>query len=237
MSLLEEEVRGRESKVRGRTDCLFNVEKEKEKEKEDSHSLPVVDSRTPYVQGKAFLLPSPFFSPSETRNTFHSIPCVTTGMNVLAAPFLYVMPSELEAFACFTSFIEREAPRYVLPTLEGVHAGLLVCPVSSPLRSVKILLSTVRHLLTCNFNLEPVQLVDLCLLSLDAPLHAHLSSHHLSAELYAFPSILTFCASTPPLSEVIELWDFLLAWGAGLNVLCVCAQLWLMRDELLECDS
>lgn len=47
-------------------------------------------------------------------------------MNVLAAPFLYVLPSQLEAFACFTTFIELEAPLYVRPTLEGVHSGLQV---------------------------------------------------------------------------------------------------------------
>lgn len=47
-------------------------------------------------------------------------------MNVLAAPFLFVLPSQIEAFACFSSFIELQAPRYVSPTLEGVHAGLRV---------------------------------------------------------------------------------------------------------------
>lgn len=50
------------------------------------------------------------------------------GMNVLAAPFLYTMPSELEAFYCFSSFIEVMCPSYVQPTLEGVHRGLKVCP-------------------------------------------------------------------------------------------------------------
>lgn len=52
------------------------------------------------------------------------------GMNVLAAPFLYTMPSELEAFFCFSKFIEESCPLYVQPTLEGVHRGL---KVSSPL--------------------------------------------------------------------------------------------------------
>lgn len=47
-------------------------------------------------------------------------------MNVLAAPFLYTMPSELEAFYCFSSFIEVMCPSYVQPTLEGVHRGLKV---------------------------------------------------------------------------------------------------------------
>ena len=48
------------------------------------------------------------------------------GMNVLAAPFLYTMPSELEAFSCFSKFIEESCPLYVQPTLEGVHRGLRV---------------------------------------------------------------------------------------------------------------
>jgi len=46
------------------------------------------------------------------------------GMNVLAAPFLYTMPSEVEAFFCFAKFIEESCPLYVQPTLEGVHRGL-----------------------------------------------------------------------------------------------------------------
>ncbi|KAI5479649.1 cell cycle arrest protein BUB2 [Pseudohyphozyma bogoriensis] len=141
------------------------------------YSAPPIDPGTPYVQG----------------------------LNVLAAPFLFVLPSQIEAYACFCSFIESQAPRYVRPTLEGVHAGL--------------------------------HLVDLCLASLDPTLYTHLLKSHLTAELYAFPSLLTFCAGTPPLEEVLELWDFLLAWGVGLNVLCVVAQLWLMRMELLESTS
>lgn len=46
------------------------------------------------------------------------------GMNVLAGAFLYVMPSELEAFYCFSRFIEHFCPLYVQPTMQGVHAGL-----------------------------------------------------------------------------------------------------------------
>jgi cell cycle arrest protein BUB2 len=48
------------------------------------------------------------------------------GMNVLAAPFLYIMPSEIEAFYAFANFIELNCPLYVQPTLEGVHRGLRV---------------------------------------------------------------------------------------------------------------
>ncbi|EJF66071.1 bub2 protein [Dichomitus squalens] len=127
------------------------------------------------------------------------------GMNVLAAPFLYTMPSELEAFYCFAKFIEESCPLYVQPTLEGVHCGL--------------------------------KLLDRCLKIVDPELYAFLRSKNLSAEIYAFPSVLTLCACTPPLDQVLQLWDFLLAFGVHLNVLCVIAQLLLMRDEVMNSSS
>ena len=46
-------------------------------------------------------------------------------------------------------------------------------------------------------------------------------------------AVLTLSACTPPLPEVLILWDFLLAYGPHLNILCVVAQLLLMRDDLL----
>lgn len=49
-----------------------------------------------------------------------------------------------------------------------------------------------------------------------------------------FSAVLTLCACTPPLDEVLKLWDFLLAYGVHLNVLCVIAQLILMREEVIE---
>lgn len=47
-------------------------------------------------------------------------------MNALAAPFLYTMPSQLEAFACFSVLIERWLPEYVQTDLRGVHRGVEV---------------------------------------------------------------------------------------------------------------
>lgn len=127
------------------------------------------------------------------------------GMNVLAAPFLYTCHSDVEAFRCFSRFIEHCCPLYVQPTLAGVHRGL--------------------------------QLLDRCLEILDPPLYTHLRSKNLSAEIYAFPSVMTLCACTPPLPEVLQLWDFLLAFGVHFNVLCIVAQLHIMRAELLESSS
>lgn len=45
----------------------------------------------------------------------------TLGMNVLLAPILYVMESEVESFYCFYALITRGCPRYVSGNLEGVH--------------------------------------------------------------------------------------------------------------------
>ncbi|KAI5846927.1 rab-GTPase-TBC domain-containing protein [Tricharina praecox] len=82
-----------------------------------------------------------------------------------------------------------------------------------------------------------LKLVDQCLETVDPVLFKHLQSKFLTAELYAFPSVLTLSACTPPLPEVLKLWDFLLAYGAHLNILCVVAQLLLMRDDLLGAQS
>lgn len=46
--------------------------------------------------------------------------------------------------------------------------------------------------------------------------------------------MLTLCACTPPLDQVLQLWDFLLAYGVHLNVLCVIAQLFLIRSDIME---
>lgn len=124
------------------------------------------------------------------------------GMNVLAAPFLYVSRSEVQAFAAFNSLITKSCPGYVRGgSMEGVHRGLA--------------------------------LVDKILSIVDAKLFAHLMSKGLKAEIYAFASVLTLSACTPPLVEVLHLWDFLLAYGPFLNLLCIVAQLVLIRDDIL----
>jgi cell cycle arrest protein BUB2 len=76
-------------------------------------------------------------------------------------------------------------------------------------------------------------LVDQCLAIVEPKLANYLLSKGMHAELYAFPSVLTFCACTPPLPEVLHLWDFLFAYGPHLNILCIVAQLIRMRDTIL----
>ncbi|GAM37807.1 hypothetical protein TCE0_033f08039 [Talaromyces pinophilus] len=82
-----------------------------------------------------------------------------------------------------------------------------------------------------------LHLVDRCLEVVDPKLAAYLFSKGMYAELYAFPSVLTLCACTPPLPEVLHLWDFLFAYGPHLNILCIVAQLIRMRDAILQSES
>ena len=78
-----------------------------------------------------------------------------------------------------------------------------------------------------------VALVEKCLAIVDMKLSAYLISKGVKAQIYAFASVLTLSACTPPLPEVLLLWDFLFAYGSHLNILCICSQLVLMREELL----
>ena len=78
-----------------------------------------------------------------------------------------------------------------------------------------------------------VALVDRCLAIVDPKLSSYLLDKGVKAEVYAFASVLTMCAATPPLQEVLHIWDFLFAYGAHLNILCICAQLIMMKEDLL----
>lgn len=79
-----------------------------------------------------------------------------------------------------------------------------------------------------------VALVDRVLQVVDEKLYGHLMNTHMEAKIYAFASVLTMCACTSPLPEVLKLWDFLFAYGPHLNILCIVAQLVLMRKDLLN---
>ncbi|KAG1447125.1 hypothetical protein G6F46_007034 [Rhizopus delemar] len=50
-------------------------------------------------------------------------------------------------------------------------------------------------------------------------------------------TIMTFSACTPPLSELLELWDYMFAHGIHLNILFVIAQMLMMRADILNSPS
>jgi cell cycle arrest protein BUB2 len=78
-----------------------------------------------------------------------------------------------------------------------------------------------------------LELVDKILAEVEPKLSAYLLGQGLHAKIYAFSSVLTLCACTPPLPEVLKLWDFLFAFGVHLNIICVVAQLLMLKDKLL----
>ncbi|KAK9448958.1 rab-GTPase-TBC domain-containing protein [Limtongia smithiae] len=82
-----------------------------------------------------------------------------------------------------------------------------------------------------------LKLLDACLKIVDPTLFAYLKGKLLTAELYGFASVLTMSACTPPLNEILKLWDFLIAFGPHMNILAVIAQLLLIRDSLLASPS
>lgn len=79
-----------------------------------------------------------------------------------------------------------------------------------------------------------LSLVDIVLKIIDPVLSEFLDSKFLKAEIYAFPSVLTLCACTPPLKSLVKLWDFLFAYGTHMNILFIVAQLIINRSVLLK---
>lgn len=78
-----------------------------------------------------------------------------------------------------------------------------------------------------------LELIDKILAHIQPTLSQFLLSHSLPAKIYAFPSVMTLSACTPPLPEVLKLWDFLFAYGVHLNILCIVAQIIMMKEKLL----
>ena len=78
------------------------------------------------------------------------------------------------------------------------------------------------------------KLVDRCLQAIDPTLHTHLKQAGLHSYLYAFHCVSSFSASVPPFSELLTLWDFLLAFGPHLNIVIVAAQIIALRVALLN---
>lgn len=82
--------------------------------------------------------------------------------------------------------------------------------------------------------LDGAKLVDLVLETVDPKLSSVLKKSLTSAKIYALPSILTLCACTPQLDEILKLWDFLFSYGVHLNIIFVVSQLVLIRDDLIK---
>ncbi|KAK2952559.1 putative Cell division control protein 16 [Blattamonas nauphoetae] len=77
-------------------------------------------------------------------------------------------------------------------------------------------------------------LLDEVLKVADNELFTYLKERFMIAKLYAFSPLMSFMADTLPVNELLQIWDFLLAYGMHLNVLCVAAQHILIRDVIFR---
>ncbi|RSH94798.1 hypothetical protein EHS25_004604 [Saitozyma podzolica] len=142
------------------------------------------------------------------------------GMNVLSAPFLYTMPSQLEAFACFSTFIEHSCPLYVQPTLVGVHRGLKGW-LAEPLPAARSVFEDCR---LGAVRSSPEQK------PLGRALRVPIGTHPL--RVHTAPR-----GGTATMGVAVDSRSFLLSFGVHLNILCVIAQLLLMRQDLMDSPS
>ncbi|CAM9703507.1 unnamed protein product [Ectocarpus fasciculatus] len=77
-------------------------------------------------------------------------------------------------------------------------------------------------------------LVDRVLSMVDPVLFNYLESKFLTANIYAFPLVMSLHACVPPLEEAVKLWDAMFSFGVHLEVLVCVAQCVSLRDTLLQ---
>lgn len=136
----------------------------------------------------------------------------------------------------------RESVGYVQGLNVLLAPIIYVCHRSEP-QAYSLLHTLVeRHIpLYITPNLDGVHtgcaLIEVVLRMIDPNLASFFDSKFLKTEIYALPSVLTLCACTPPLREVLRLWDFLFAYGTHMNILFVVAQLVSARSALLKSEQ
>jgi cell cycle arrest protein BUB2 len=128
------------------------------------------------------------------------------GMNVYAGVFLYVLP-ELDAFNLFSLFCTQYIPLYWRANHIGAEAGC---------RTLDAVLARVDPTLSQRLlHAKPCELTGL---------------------IIAFAPVKTMSAIAPPLAQVLLLWDFLMAAGPHMSVLCVAAQIHHIRDKVITAE-
>ncbi|KJE91044.1 mitotic check point protein [Capsaspora owczarzaki ATCC 30864] len=132
------------------------------------------------------------------------------------------------------------ADRFRISYVQGMN--VLLAPLLYVMPELDAFYCFSRLILTClPAYVQPtldgvhagMSLVDKILQRVDPQLHQTLTKT-VETQLFAMPPVMTLSACTPPLHEVLQLWDFLLAFGVHCNIPCVVAQLILVRDKLLS---
>ena len=126
------------------------------------------------------------------------------GMNVLAAPLLYVM-NELDAFCSFERLLTHHCPLYVKNDLRGAQEAAF------------LLEQVLAHV-------DP---------TLSAYLDKAYGTPHWGP-VTSLPHLLSLSASKPsPLHVTLQLWDVLFACGVHMNVVFLAAHMMLARETLM----
>lgn len=81
------------------------------------------------------------------------------------------------------------------------------------------------------------KLVEIVLSKIDPKLYKKFNKLSYPLHLLVVPSIMTLSGNVEPVSEVLKLWDFIIAYGLHLNVLFIVAQLVIVRDTILSIES
>lgn len=146
---------------------------------------------------------------------------------------------------CYALEIEESSDSKMSPYVQGMN--ILVAPFAYISKSEpetfalfsRLLVRYIPTYVTPNLSgvLNGVKLVDIILKFVDPKLFNYLKSKMLTAKIYALPLVLTLSACTPPLSEVLILWDFLFSYGVHLNIFFIIAQIILIRDKLLQSSN
>eukprot|EP00727_Mastigamoeba_balamuthi_P013777 m51a1_g9021 hypothetical protein (347) ;mRNA; f:182611-184002 len=146
----------------------------------------------------------------------------------------------LNAFVhtCNVDSAAREDPGAPGGYLQGVNvvagALLLVLP---EVDAFEALLAITKVLAPTYFRSDlkgvhtGVDLLRVVIQTVDPELFAHLKKHRFMPQTLMHP-VLSLCTATPPLAEVLRLWDFLLAFGLHSSVVCAAAQVVIIRDKL-----
>lgn len=126
----------------------------------------------------------------------------------VCAAFLYVMPSELEAFWSLHALATRYCPTYFACDLHGAHSGAIL--VASCLQKLDLpLFEAIRDK----------------------------SGPHLSTKTFEaciFPLLMSLFSCVKPLQQVVLIWDAIFALGAHFAVLVCIARCISLRDKILQ---
>jgi cell cycle arrest protein BUB2 len=157
-------------------------------------------------------------------------------------PSFIPCPQNWRLSFCFAKFIEESCPLHVKPTLEGVHRGLRVCVITTDSRLQFLCFYALNSFSTDASRLWTQSCTTICAQRIS--LLNYMLFPCKCSRSYPVPvfhtrclAVLTLCACAPPLDQVLRLWDFLLTFGVHLNILCVIAQLLLIRDDMIASSS